>query len=88
MDVTAVSSDERLESTFIEDQSNLVLDVRTKDESLEYQLVKYFIKAGDGSLARTGFLVLHRDESDWIGDHVEVRRRGTVQPGPGTLPDG
>jgi hypothetical protein len=72
VNVTEVSGDGRLESTFIEDEDRLVLEVRTKDKALEGQLVKYTIKASDGSVARTGFLLLRPDD-DWYAAHAEFK---------------
>jgi hypothetical protein len=70
VEVTRLSPDQRLESTFYEDEDRLVLEVRTREPALEHQLVRYAIQGRDGSEVRAGFLVLARAEHGWIAAHA------------------
>lgn len=70
LDVTATSPDQRVEVQLVEDEGKIVLEVRTKDATLNHQLFGYALRDADGHEAVTGFLVLREDVNDWYAAHV------------------
>ena len=68
--VQTSSADQRLEAEFLQDEDQLVLEVRTKDAALNQQLFRYDFRGSDGPAAVTGFILLRPDANGWYAGHA------------------
>ncbi|MFQ3610174.1 MAG: hypothetical protein SNJ72_01640 [Fimbriimonadales bacterium] len=76
---TLTAPDQRFEAQLVEDDDQIVLEVRTKLPELNYQLFGYALTDTEGHEAVTGFLVLRPDVNDWYAGTVNFQREALAE---------
>jgi hypothetical protein len=66
LDVSARSSDGRIEAELVEEEKEILLEVRTRDAGLNHQLVGYTLRGATEQALVQGFLVLRPDVESWF----------------------